>query len=142
MQDVLELVCGQGWIRQNPLAGVKPIGKRRRGKAQLRINETRRLVAHAILQACWSDEEAGTPNLRFNREGALAVLVALLMGMRAGEVVMIEKRDLDDGGKLLWISDSKTEAGKRTLRVPAVLQHLLRQQARRARGDRLWPVGP
>ncbi len=32
----------KGWIRQNPLAGVKPIGKRRRGKAQLRINETRR----------------------------------------------------------------------------------------------------
>lgn len=31
-------------------------------------------------------------------------------------------RDIDDGGGLLWIPDSKTEAGKRTLRIPEV-QH-------------------
>jgi integrase len=32
----------------------------------------------------------------------------------------------DDGGKLLWIPDSKTEAGRRTLQVPELLQsHLL-----------------
>jgi hypothetical protein len=30
-------------------------------------------------------------------------------------------RDLDDEGRLLWIPETKTEAGKRTLPVPEVL---------------------
>ena len=48
------------------------------------------------------------------------------MGMRANEIVNRVVRDLDDGGKLLWIPDSKTEAGRRTLQVPELLQpHLL-----------------
>jgi integrase len=38
-------------------------------------------------------------------------------------------RDLDDGGKLLWIPDSKTEAGRRTLRVPELLQPYLARLA-------------
>ena len=42
------------------------------------------------------------------------------------EIVSRVVRDLDDGGKLLWIPDSKTEAGRRTLQVPELLQsHLL-----------------
>jgi len=49
-----------------------------------------------------------------------------VMGMRANEIVSRVVRDLDDGGKLLWIPDSKTEAGRRQLQVPALLQsHLL-----------------
>ncbi len=35
-------------------------------------------------------------------------------------------RDLDDDGKLLWIPDSKTEAGRRTLQVPELLRPLLK----------------
>jgi integrase len=43
----------------------------------------------------------------------------------AVEIVQRDVRDLDDGGRLLWIPDSKTESGKRTLEVPELLQPLL-----------------
>jgi hypothetical protein len=46
--------------------------------------------------------------------GTVAALVSLLMGMRASEITTRVARDLDDGGRLLWIPDAKTEAGKRT----------------------------
>ena len=54
--------------------------------------------------------------------GALGAMVTLLLGLRAGEVVSRIVRDLDNGGRLLWIPSSKTEAGRRTLEVPEVLQ--------------------
>jgi integrase len=58
--------------------------------------------------------------------GAVGAMMSLLMGMRAMEIVSRVARDVDDDGRLLWIPDSKTEAGKRTLEVPAVLRpHLL-----------------
>ena len=54
-------------------------------------------------------------------------MVALLMGLRSGEIIARTVRDLDDGGHRLWIPTSKTEAGKRTVKVPDCLQpHLLR----------------
>jgi len=40
-------------------------------------------------------------------------------------------RDLDDQGRLLWIPETKTEAGKRTLPIPEVLQPYLQKIARR-----------
>jgi integrase len=61
--------------------------------------------------------------------GAIAALLALVMGMRASEIVSRVVRDLDDDGKLLWIPDSETEAGRRTLQVPAFLQPFLKQLA-------------
>ena len=62
--------------------------------------------------------------------GAVAALLALVMGMRANEIVSRVVRDLDDDGKLLWIPDSKTEAGRRTLQVPELLRPLLRRSRR------------
>src|SRR6188768_1418107 len=104
----------RGYLRTNPLEGVQGTGKRRHGKPQLRIDEARRWQARAMRLA---DE---------GEAGAIAALVTLVMGMRAGEVVSRIVRDLDDGGRLLWIPDSKTEAGKRTLQVPDLLrEHLL-----------------
>lgn len=49
--------------------------------------------------------------------------------MRASEIVSRVVMDLDDDGKLLWIPDSKTEAGRRTLQVPTLLQSPLTQLA-------------
>ena len=46
------------------------------------------------------------------------------MGMRANEIVTRVVRDLNDDGKLLWIPDSKTEAGPRTLQVPELRPYL------------------
>jgi integrase len=110
----LKWSVGKGYLRANPLEEMEGTGKRRHGKPQLRIDEARRWQAKAVQHA--NEGEAG----------AIAALVTLVMGLRAGEVVSRIVRDLDDEGRLLWIPDSKTEAGKRTLQVPDLLRdHLL-----------------
>ncbi len=101
----------------SPLAGLEGVGKRRKGKKQLRIDEARRWLDKAIFYA-----ERG-------EAGAVAAMTTLLMSLRAGEVVERVVRDLDDEGRLLWIDDAKTEAGKRKVKVPAVLQPYLRKLA-------------
>ncbi len=102
-------------LRQNPIDGIEPVGRKRKGKPQLRIDEARRWLRKAQEMA------------QKGEAGAVAAMVALLMGLRAGEIIERTVRDLDDNGRLLWIPTSKTEAGKRTVKVPANLQpHLLR----------------
>jgi integrase len=108
------------WIKANPLEEVEGTGKRRHGKAQLRIDEARTWMRKAVEFA-----DAG-------EAGAVAAMTTLLLGMRAGEVVDRVVRDLDDDGHLLWIPASKTDAGRRTLRVPPMLRpYLLRLAANR-----------
>lgn len=103
------------WLLRNPLDGVEGKGKRRHGKPQLRIDEARRWLAKALELA-----DAG-------EAGAVAAMMTLLLGMRASEIVGRVVRDLDDDGRLLWIPTSKTEAGRRTLRVPEILRPYLRR---------------
>jgi integrase len=115
------------WVSRSPIEEVQGVGKRRHGKPQLRIDEARRWVGKAT-------ELAGK-----GEAGAVAALVSLLMGMRASEITSRVVRDLDDEGKLLWIPDAKTEAGKRTLQVPEVLQPHLRALAKgKGSQDRLF----
>jgi integrase len=121
----LKWCMGKGWLRANPLEGVQGAGKRRHGKPQLRIDEARRWQSRAVELA-----EKG-------EAGAVAALVTLVMGLRAGEVVSRIARDLDDDGRLLWIPDSKTEAGKRTLQVPEFLRVYLLALAKGKRVDEL-----
>jgi integrase len=116
-KSFLRWCVGKKWLSRNPLEEVRGIGKRRRGKAQLRIDEARRWLAKALELA--DDGE----------EGAVAALVSLVMGMRASEIVTRIVRDLDDGGQVLVIPASKTEAGKRQLQVPELAQPLLKALA-------------
>ena len=109
----LKWCTGKGYLRANPLEGLEGTGKRRHGKPQLRIDEARKWQGKALQ---FADE---------GEAGAVGALVTLVMGLRAGEVVSRVVRDLDDGGQLLWIPDSKTEAGKRTLQVPEILRPYL-----------------
>lgn len=106
-------VASKGWLPGDPFAAVKPIGRRKRGKPQPRVDEARALIATTLAAA------------RSGDVGAAAVLVAMLLGTRATEATSREVRDLDDGGRLLWIPDSKTEAGRRTLAVPDVIRPIL-----------------
>lgn len=113
----------RGHLDANPAAEVKGIGRRRpRGKSlgkegrTLRITEARAWYAKALELAAAGDA------------GATAALVALLLGMRASEIVSRRVRDLDTdrvAGDVLWIPCSKTPAGRRTLEVPGPLRELL-----------------
>jgi integrase/recombinase XerD len=104
----------QGWRSDNPADDVEPVGRRRSRKSQLKIDHAR-LLLDASLDAFDRGDKAG-----------LAVAMALLMGMRSGEVERLRVRDVDDGGRLLLIRKAKTEAGVRRLPVAAVLQDRLR----------------
>lgn len=99
----------RGWLPADPFAAIKGRGRRRKGKAQLRIEESR-LVVDACVEMLDRDD------------GAVCTLAYLLLSTRNGEVVLAKVRDVDDGGRLFWIPDSKTEAGRRQIEVPAVLQ--------------------
>jgi len=101
----------QRWLRDNPFSDVEGAGRRRKGKAQLGVDEARKLTELCLSMGPQPE--------------AVAVLAALLLGPRASEVIERDVRDLDDGGRLLWIRDSKSEAGKRAIEVPEVLRPLL-----------------
>lgn len=104
----------KGWLRSDPFADVEGLGRRKKGKPQLRVDEARVLTEY-LLARC---SPVVIPE-------AVAVLTVLVLGNRASEVVERDVRDLDDEGTVLWIPDSKTENGKRMLEVPQVLQPLL-----------------
>lgn len=114
----------QGWLATNPFADVEPVGRRRRGKPQLRIAEARQLDAFALARADKDD-------------GALVTLLCLYLGLRAFEAISRDVRDVDDGGRLLWITDSavgelKTKDSKRVLEVPEHLRPFLLARKRDA----------
>ncbi len=118
----------QGLVRRNPFEAVKPVGRRRSGKPQLRIDEARKFMAVALQKAQAGDTLA------------VGVLLMLLLGLRASEVLQRPVRDLDDGGRILWISRGKTANARRRLQVPEVLQPLLRQLAQ-GRAPTAWLFG-
>jgi integrase len=121
----LRWCVAQRWLRSSPLEAVQGTGRRRHGKLQLRLDEARawRVKAHEL---------AGAGKL-----GAVAALMTLTMGLRATEIVVRRVRDLDDGGRMLWIEDAKTEAGVRTVAVPEELQLYLVALTRDRGGDEL-----
>lgn len=97
----------QGWLRVDPFAGLEPTGPRARGKAQLRIDEARKLI-----DACLAE----------NTPASIAAALALLCGMRASSIAKRVVRDIDDGARVLWIERDKTKAGDRRLEIPEVLR--------------------
>jgi integrase len=108
------------WLSSNPLGDVKPNRKERtnRRKAQLTIDEGRVFFAKA-------DEMATGGDI-----GAVAVMTALLLSLRQGELTDRVVRDLDDNGRKLRIDSGKTEASKGTVEVPEIIRPHLQRLAR------------
>lgn len=114
----------QRWLRVNPWAGVEPVGRRVHGadKVRLTVDESRALEA-------WCIER---PDDKY----AVLTLGYLYLGVRESELTKRTVRDVDDGGRLLWIRRTKTVAGSRRLVVPEPLAEMLRSLVRgRASGD-------
>jgi integrase len=108
-KSFLKWCVGRRWLRENPLDGVQGKGRRKHGKPQLRIDEARKWDATAMAMA-------------ETEPGAVAALAALYMGLRASELVERQVRDVDDGCSVLWIPETKTEAGRRRVRIPEQLR--------------------
>src|SRR5262249_49173039 len=115
-KSFLRWCVAREWLRVNPLENVQGVGKRNMGKPQLTADEASRWCQTALVRAMNSEE------------GALAALMALLMRLRASKITKRVVRDLDQGGRVLRITDAKTRKGNRTIVVPAVLRPLLAQR--------------
>lgn len=100
----------RGWLSADPFARVKPIGRRKRGKPQLTIDETR-----ALLDACYAER---------SRE-SIAVACTFLLGAGASEVAHRQVRDLDDGGRVFHVTKGKNRYRVRSLEVPDELRPFL-----------------
>lgn len=115
-----------GHLERNPFKEVQPIGRVSAGKPQLRIEEAKHFIDTALQ--------------RFDLQGdamALGAAVALLMGLRASEVLSRQGRDVDRSGQILWIDTGKTRNARRFLDVPTVLQTRLQSLASQGRPDEL-----
>jgi len=107
------------YVTRSPAEDIEPVGRRRKGKAQLRLSEAVQLHTVACDLAARGDE------------GALAVLAVLMLGLRSSEIRMRKVRDVDVSGDivLLWIEDGKTDAATRHMELPEPLDKLLVRQA-------------
>jgi integrase len=116
----------RGYLRENPFAKVKPIGKASSGKPQLREDEARKLYELGLKQAAAGDF------------WALAVLVQLIMGLRSGEVLGLRVRDVDAGATVLHIDGTKSKNARRRLTIESEpLRRLLAARCVGRRPDEL-----
>jgi integrase len=118
------------YVASSPAENIEPVGRRRKGKAQLRRSEAAQFFSIALELA-----ESGD-------EGAVAVLAVLMLGLRSAEIRERKVRDVDVGSEnvLLWIEDGKTHAATRHLELPNPLDELLVRQAEgKEKGDWLFP---
>lgn len=109
----------KGWLPGDPFENVEAVGRRKRGKPQLSIDEARKLI-----EACHTEH---------SRE-SIAVATCFLLGFGASEVAHRKVRDLDDGGRLLHVVKGKNEYRKRSAEVPDDLRPLLLELASKRAG--------
>lgn len=139
VKTFLEYCVEQGWIAENPARGVKPVGKLRpRGKSlgkagnKLRLTEARALYSKALELATAGDS------------GASAVLVGLLLGLRASEICKRQVRDVDMDqypADVLQVTNRKNGEDL-TLEAPEVLRPVLLALAEgKERDDYLFANG-
>ena len=126
-----EWAVTRGYLAANPFRAVKPIGKAKRGKPQLREDEARKLSA-LLLSAASQGEEA-----------ALALSVQLLMALRSAEVLALRVRDVDSSGWKLVVEGTKTANARRALPVKSepLRLLLLRRCTGRKPDDLLFGTG-
>jgi integrase len=102
----------QGWMNPVDLSEIHVQGERRAGKAQLTMDEARVLLTAALLD--------GTPR---QRRLGVAAAMALLMGLRAGEIVNRVVRDFDNQGtELRVLVKTKNKSSVRIVEIPSELQ--------------------
>ncbi len=104
------------WLRANPAATIEGIGKRRRRKPQLTLRELRKWHAAAMRLA-----EGGN-------EGAVAALLACLVGLRCSEIVALTIRSIDERDEpadVMRVFEGKTDKSRRAFEVPETLRPFL-----------------
>lgn len=117
----------------NPFEKVEPVGRKSRGKLQLRLDEARTFYEHCM--KAWREDKDAT---------AIGAVLPFVMNLRATEVAELEGRDVDDKGRILWVAEGedergedkgKTDAARRRLKIPAPLRPIMMTLAALAGAD-------
>lgn len=116
----------KGWLPADPFADVKPIGRRKKGKPQLHVDETRKL-----LDVCIAERS----------RASIAVACCFMFGAGASEVTGRQVRDLDDNGRLLHVTKGKNRYRERTFETDELREPLLELAAGRRGTAPLFGVG-
>lgn len=116
---------GAKLLERDPFAECQVLARRRRGKLQLTQDEARRYLRTAL-------EMPG--------EGPLLASLPLITGARAGELLGARVRDVDAGGRLLWL-EGKTGRRPADVLVLAAQERLTALAAGRDSWDPLWTEG-
>lgn len=111
-------LTSEGVVKTNPWNEVQGVGKPNRGKTQLSIDETRQFIGYCL------------------EHDLLPAVLAVVMGLRAGEIVRLTVRDIDNNGTVLRVNG---KTGFRPVLIPRSLQGVLLDQARTVGSGRLWP---
>jgi len=121
-------VVEKGVLKASPAEGVKPLGRRNKGKPQLRAGEARVFLDEALRRSERGDD------------AAFACAVALVMGLRASEISRRVVRDVDGYSRVLHIEKAKTQAGNRRVEIPDLLwPHFERRIRERGAMEPLLP---
>lgn len=130
----LNWCVAQKWLPENPANDIKPKGKVRKRKQQLRFDSTRVWFDCACKLAGQGDE------------GAVAALLSLGMALRVTEIVTRKVGSLDRAEcacDTLWLDERellKSDAAERCLEVPPFLRPFLEALTRgRPAGEWLFP---
>lgn len=119
----------KGLLKENLASHVEGVGKRARGKKQLRPSEARLFLDRAL-----DESEKGN-------DGSFSCAAVLVLGLRPSEIIERVVRDVDVFTKSLFIERAKTEAGDRKVEIPEVLwPHFLSRLKGRQPLDPLLPT--
>jgi integrase len=110
----------QGWLVVSPIEDVEPLGQREVGKDQMTGDEASALFKWCLWRAHRGDH------------AALAIMMALSMGLRSSDLSKRLVRDVDLNGTALRVGlerkrRSKSKKGDRARRIPVALQPLVRK---------------
>jgi len=109
------------YISKNPAKGIEVLGRVNKGKPTLTRMEARRLDS-----VLWDAVESDSA---WDQEAALAILVLLYCGLRVGELLRLQVRDLDLDSKPAVLSverSGKTVNALRDMEVPEEIVALLK----------------
>jgi integrase len=130
MSDFFGYVVEEGLIEANPCDGIVIKARPKRGKVTLTRAESRRLDA-----CLWTEIEADGPDAQV----ASAIVLLLYLGLRRGEVLRLQARDID--GAIVSIERvAKTRRAFRDIEVtPKIAALLAKLVEGRELADWLWP---
>lgn len=102
------------YVAENPFAELRPMGRAKAGKLQLRQDEAKKLSGLLVAEAAAGELKA------------LALLLQVLLGLRSAEVLRLRKRDVDCDGTIIWVDGTKSRNAKRRLALnSATVRELL-----------------